>query len=513
MKRLLGITLLLSALTVLVLLTCTGCTLFPGEDTVSAETLPPVTTAEIEEGVLFARCSEPENNAFSVQFIGVVPTSRVDYVGFEACIVYPDGTRGTRKTAKLYTLYSSVDSEDGEVTITSEDFGVKDGYLFVRTLDGIPIDQEGLAYEVAAYYMIGTEKTYTAKQVFDIQTLLEEHILTDPKPLPIEDRTELIDVQTWVRYENEDYDEESTLSPTYYLGASLPDANGNLKMYACVAVATEHLSHVGIRYNFTQKTGDYAGVSTALSRSKIYTLYRTVISESDTLTVEDFGLTDGYLALIPFEENVNIVSRAGYTFNLLLYYSRNALETVLVNNKLDFTQVIKSTVLSRKGAMIGTYTFIPTDYHEWMNFSEKDGNATGTGLLRIRLTDATNEDGDFKFSMQIATAVPTRFSNRIAFRYTAYDAEGNVVGTPNREINATTIYKTIFDNNDTVMKPSDFGMEYGYIMTMVLGYVEYDSGIESIKIEATYLKGEELVTLASLTVEMQTLRELIKKVL
>ncbi|MBQ7365402.1 MAG: hypothetical protein IJW46_07370 [Clostridia bacterium] len=511
MKKILGIAFLLAVLTITLLLTACGNA--QSDETLSVNTLPEITTEEISQGTLYVRCSEPEDNVFSIQFVGAVPTNYVDYVGFEACIVYPDGTRGTRQTIKLHTLYRTVTGEDDDTVITSEDFGIEDGYLFVRALDRIPTDRKDLCYEIAAYYVIGNEKTYTAKQTFSIAGLLEEHILSDPKPFDIVDSTDLVDVQKWVKCEGSETLEDETLSSTYYLGASLPDDNGNLKMYACFAVPSAHINTTGIRYRFTQMSGALAGVSTQLCRVRANVLYKQVITETETLTVEDFGLTDGYLVLIAFEEAVNIVTRDGFSLNLLLYFSRNALETVISEQEFDFTELVKETVLSRQGVTVTQYTYIPTHFNDWMYFGEAYGNATGTGLFRIRLTDATNSDGDFEFSMQIATAVPTRFSPRIAFVYTAYDKDGNVIGTPNREINATTIYPTIFDNDGKTMTPADFGIERGYIMSMALNYIKYESEVAAIKLEAYYTKDNQKITLASQTISLDTLREYVDIIL
>ena len=512
MKKLLGATLLTVALTVLILIV-SGCGVTSStNETLGTIPLPEVTTEEIKEGTLFVRCSEPENNAFSVQFVGVVPTNYVDYVGFEACIVYPDGTRGTRKTTKLYTLYPAITNDDGEEVITSKDFGVENGYLFVRALDGIPTDEPDLYYEIMAYYVIGEEKTYTAKQIFSIKGLLEEHILADPKPFEVKEESAMIDVQEWVRFEDKNNTSENAC-PVYYLGASLPDSHGNLRMFACFAVPTIHNNTVGIRYNFTQTSGDFSGTSTPISRIRTNTLYHRVISEDDELTIEDFGLSEGYLAVVSFSEYVNIVHRRDFTFNLLLYYSRNALETVIASEELDFNSLVKSTVLTNKGSEVKDYDYLITNYLDWFDLSEADGNAIGSGLLRVRLTNAQNEDGFFKYSMQVACAVPTRYADRIAFVYTAYDKNGNVIGTPGREVSATPIYPYLFDNGQDLMLPSHFGIERGYIMSMALNGIEYDSEIAAIKLEAYYRRGNDKTYLASMTVQLDTLKEKIEKVL
>lgn len=512
MKRLLTAAITLAVFIVILTLMCTGCVDLQGGTyaTMQAGTLPEVTTEEVKQGTFFVRCSEPDDNRFSVQFVGAVPTNRVDYVGFEACIVYEDGTRSTRSTVKLYTLYRAIENEEGDPIITSEDFGIEDGYLFVRALDRIPTDEEGLAYEIASYYVIGNEKYYTAKQTFVIQDLLEEHILSNPEPFTYKEKSEVIEVQNWVKFESQDKNDPNVKS-TYYLGASLPDSNGNLKMFACFAVPTLHNNTVGMRYNFTQTSGEYEGVSTSLCRVRTKTLYSTVISETDTLTIEDFGLTEGYLAVIPFSENVNYLTRQGFSLNLELHYSRNAIETSVADESLDFTALMEQSVLTREGVAVLPYTYIPTNYHEWNDFSEEAGNAVGTGKIRIRLTDAGNVLGIYKFNMQLATAIPTRFASRVCYVFTAYDKDGKVVGLPNCEIPDEGVYTSIFDNGDSLLSASYFGEEFerGYIMSIALNNIEYDHEIESIKLEAYYTKNGQKNTVTSLVIQLDTIRKMI----
>lgn len=510
MKRLLTVAITLMIFTVAITLLCTGCaSSADGGASLSVGTLPEITTEAIAQGTLFLRCSEPEDNCFSIQFVGAVPTNYVDYVGFEACIVYADGTRGTRSTVKLHTLYRAIEDEEGNPLITSEDFGIEDGYLFVRALDRVPTDEEGLSYEVAAYYVLDNKKYYTAKQTFLIQDLLEEHILSNPEPFSYQETSEVIEVQKWVKQTGSKALDDPALSRTYYLGASLPDSNGNLKMFVCFAVPTLNNNTVGIRYNFTQQDGIYEGVSTSLSRARTKLLYSTVITETETLTIADFGLSEGYLAVIPFETDVNILTRQGFDFNIELHFSHNAVETSIAKDVLDFTEIAEKTVLTREGVSVSPYTYIPTNYHEWNDFNAEAGNAVGTGTLRIRMTDATNVLGIYKFTMQLATAIPTRFAQRVAYVYTAYDKDGNVVGLPNCEVNASIVYASIFDNGDETMDSTDFGIERGYIMSMALNNIEYDHEIASIKLEAYYMKNNEKNYVASLTIELETLREMI----
>ena len=196
-------------------------------------------------------------------------------------------------------------------------------------------------------------------------------------------------------------------------------------------------------------------------------------------------------------------------FNLELYFSRNAVETKIVDESLEFTAVSEQCVLTREGVAISDYTYIPTGYHEWNFFGKDYGNAKGDGKLRIRMTDATNVDGDYKFSLQIATAIPTRFSSRVAFVYTAYDKNGNVIGKANREIVANAVYVSIFDNDQKTMTSADFGVERGYIISMALNNIDYDGETESIKLEAYYMKDGAKQFVASQTVDFDTLRDMI----
>ncbi len=513
MKRLLIAATTLAVFIIVLTVACTGCAANNNGEgaALSVGTLPEITTEAIQQGTLFLRCSNPEDNRFSIQFVGAVPTNHVDYVGFEACIIYADGTRSSRSTVKLYTLYRTIENEEGSTVITSEDFGIEDGYLFVRSLDRIPTDEEGLTYEIAAYYVIGNEKYYTAKQTFVIRDLLEEHILSNPLPFAHQETSEVIEVQKWIKFQTSNHTNDADISSIYYLGASLPDANGNLNMFVCFAIPTLNINTVGIRYNFTQKNGEYEGVSTSLCRVRTQTLYDTVITETETLTIKDFGVEEGYLAVIPFSDTVNFLTRQGFSFNLELHFSRNAIETSVAQETLDFTELLDSCVLTREGVSVSPYTYIPTKYHEWNDFSEEAGNATGTGKLRIRLTDATNVLGIYKFNMQLATAVPTRFASRISYVFTAYDENGDVVGLPNCEVSVSTVYSSIIDNDDEKLTASYFGEQYerGYIMSMALNNIEYDHEIESIKLEAYYTKDGVKYTVASLTVELATIRQMI----
>lgn len=507
MKRLLTATFFTALFTVILLLLCTGCmTVSQNTDgTIAVDTLPPVTTEEIAKGTLFVRCSQPEENFFTVQFVAAVPTNRVDYVGFEACIVYPDGTRSSRVSKAIHTLYQSIENEDGKTVITSEDFGIENGYLFSRALERISTLEDELSYEIGAFYVIGDEKHYTAKQIFSVKALLEEHILSDPKPIEHKSESEIIEAQKWLPCT----DDSGKL--THYLGASLPDTNGNLKMFACFPVPSLNLNTVGMRYKFTKKSGENAGVSTSLQRAYTYTLYDAVITEDETLTIENFGLTEGYLAVIAFSQDVNYVERQDFDFDYTLVYSHNALEKTVAAEKRDFAVLRDATVITRVGVQVLPYTYIPTDFREWNDFSEADGNATGDGKYLIRLTNATNSQGIYKFKMQIASAIPTRFASRVAYVCTAYDKDGNIVGTPNVEIAVSDVYPSLLITDKEAITSEYFGEEFdrGYIASMTVKELDYDNGIEYFKIESYYVKDGVKTTVASLTIDFAVLRGMI----
>lgn len=506
--------LLTMLLMVLAVATLTACG--DAEDTSLQVNPPPETTAEvIPEGVFYLRCSEPEDNRFAIQFIGAVPDCYVDYVGFEACIVYPDGKKGQRTVVRVTTLYKEItDSVTGEL-ITSEDFGIEDGYLYIRALEKIPTDNDELYYEISSYYVVGKEKTYTAMQTFSIKDLLYEHILSNPQPFEVKEESPLLEVQKWVKqtYKRPETQDETLLaeyaklSDTYYIGSSAPDVNSKLKMTVCFALPSANNNSSGIRYNFTETQGDFKGVSTSVRRVRTYTLYEKVITETETLTIEDFGLTEGYLAVVTFEDDVNTISCKTYQLNLLIYYSRNALEFTVAESELLFGTVSGQTVISPYNTEVITYTYNPADFGEWLDYSAANGSAEGDGLFKIRFSTATNKDGAFKFSMQIATAVPTRFASRIAFVYSAYDEKGDPVDLENREIAVSTLYPTIFGNGNANITPADFDMERGYIMTMLLNNVAMHDNIHTFKIEAYYRNGDEKVYLTSLMIDKKDLTD------
>ncbi len=463
---------------------------------------------EIPEGVFYVRCSEPEENRFSIQFIGAVPTRSADYVGFEANQIYPDGTRGALTAVKLYTLYTEIEDPITGVTITPADFGMEDGYLFVRALDKIRTDQPDLSYEVAAFYVVGDEKIYTAKQTFSVEELLAEHILNDPHPIEIEEKSPLIDVQNWVRYTDEEIELAEGMSSDYYMGASAPDNNGNLDVYVCFALPDNLYNSVGIRYQFSMEDEEnLVTVTTALSRIRTGVLYERVYSEKDILTIEDFGLTEGYLAVVCLSEYVNTVLREGNALNLVAYFSRNAIETRILDIQIDFSELLEKTVLVKAGVPVGTYTFIPTNYGDWDVFEEKAGNAEGEGALFIRVSRMVKADDARYFNVQLAAATPTRFAERISLFYTVYDENGTPVPEKiDKESEVLTLFGSIFGNSqEESITSEDFGIERGYLMSMLLQNVALAEADYTIGIRAVIINGEESTTLVSLRIPVQEL--------
>ncbi len=515
MNKTLRVTLLTLLLSLLLVICFTACDDKAAIDGLLDIGTPPETTEQvIPEGTFYVRCSEPEANLFSIQFVGAVPTSYVDYVGFEANKLYADGTKGPVDTAKVYTLHRTITDSENDIVLSSADFGIENGYLFTRALQNIPTDEEGLCYEIAAYYVIDNEIFYTAKQTFSIDEIIEEHILANIKLFDYKEVSPLIDVQQWVKHTTEIQSDEKSdlvdrLSNTYYLGASAPDDNGNFKMYICFALPTLKNNTVGIRYNFTETEGEDAGIKTQVRRARTNTLYGAVISETDTLTAEDFGMEEAYLAVIGFSDDLNTVLCRTYEFNLLAYCSQTIHETTVVDASHAFKNVIDACIRIYASCNLATYTFIPSHYSDWVSFSEANENAVGDGKFRIRASEADNNDGAFKFTMQIACAVPTRFAERIAFVYTIYDKEGNSIGAEKREISVSTLYPTVFDNGDAVMTASDFGFERGYIMTMLLNNIEVDGEVDAILIEAYYRVDVEKNYVASLLITLEDLTELV----
>ena len=497
---------------------------------------PPETTAEIiPTGTFYVRCSEPEANQISVQFIGALPSCYVDYVGLEANKLYTDGTRGPIDTAKITVLHDEITDTDRGVTITPQNFGLEDGYLFQRLLTRIPTNIPDLAYEVAAYYVIGTEKIYLAKQTFYVDVLLYEHILANPKPFTVVEESSIIDVQKWNKFQMDetfkpeiDGEENVKLSNIYYLGTAAPDAHGNVKMYLCYAIPSTNNTTVGIRYRFTETEGEYAGIQTQTRRERTNILYKSVITETETLTPQSFELDDAYLALISFTDDLNTVLCETYDMEIVAYYSRNAVEQTVISATHNFTELVQNCVLTYYSIDTATYTYRPLDYSNWADFSAANGNASGEGLFKVRVSKAENE----KFAMQIASAVPSRFLERAIFIFSAYDESGepiyikdknqNEIPLENQETSITTLYPSIFGNTDD-FTAKDFGIDRGYIISMLLNNIELDGETTTLKIEAYYFinlaNGEEHTSevsesflVASLTFSIEELSALVESV-
>ena len=505
----------------------------------SVDTAPQTTEQLIPTGKLYARCSEPEDNQFSIQFISAVPSAYVDYVGFEANKLYPDNTRGPISSSKIRILHEEITDSDRGITITPKDFGLEEGYLFQRTLERIATNVEDLAYEVAAYYVIGDEKIYTAKQTFYIQELLYEHILSAPKAFEVKEVSPIIDVQKWNKYEMSQEnaaliipEEGVTLSKNYFLGTSSPDAHGNVKMYLCYAIPSDDNTTVGIRYNFTEivDEGDRLGVKTQTRRVRTNTLYRTVISEKATLTAKDFGLDSAYLAVITMTTDLNTVLYENYDLSIVAYYSSNALEYPVISTTHNFIELVDECVVTYRSIPLATYTYQPLDYSVWQEFSQQNGNAEGNGMFMIRVSKERNE----RFAMQIASAVPSRYLEKLVFVFSAYDKNGNPIyeldeeqnkiPVENEEIEISTLYPSIFGNTDDITS-KDFGFERGHIFTMLLNNIELDGETATVKINAYYRTDyneqtmEKLpeytyntVPLSSLTFSIEDLAELVNSI-
>lgn len=514
MNKALKLALSMATLLLLTVVFLVGCGRFDpaSDDVLSVGTLPETTAEVVPEGVLYVRCSQPEENKFSIQFVGAVPTRAVDYVGFEACKAYEDGSRGAVTAIKLYTLYNEVVDEDAGTTITAADFGMEDGYLFARALDGIPTDEPDLAYEISSYYVIGDQKVYTARQTFAVKELLEEHVLSDPEPFTVEKTSPIVDVQKWIPYTQKA--DDSALSEVeedcvFYMGASAPDNNGNLALYICYPLAGNLYNDTGVRYRFTATEGENAGVSTALCRLRDDVVYEEVRTEKETLTIKDFGLEEGYIMVLKLSEQVNTVLRKGYLLELMAYYTRNALETKIIQTEIDFTALVEQAVVVPSAISVSTYTFIPNHYSDWIVFSEEAGNAVGEGVLRVRVSGLFNIDTVPCFDVQIAAATPTRFADKISLIYTVYDENGlPISGKVDKESLVQTLFLTIFGNTQEEadkLSSLDFGVERGYLMSMLLKNIELSEANLTIGLRAVYVQGEEVVTLTSLKIPVQAL--------
>ena len=503
------VTLILAALVATVV---TGCSDSKQTDPIVLNSLPDVTEEVIPEGVFYLRCTEPEANMFSIQFVGAVPTRNVDYVGFEASEIYSDGTKSQRSTIRLYTLYNEITDEDTGLTITSEDFGIEDGYLYVRALDNIPTNQPDLAYEVLAYYVVGDQKYYTAGQVFNVQELLEEHILADPNPMEHEEESPLIDVQKWVKYtydmtEDEDFDPAESddllfgstqTKINYFLGSGVPDNNGNLSMYICFPVSELSNSSVGIRYCFTQTEGTNAGASTSVTQNRTSVLYDSVRSSSKTLRISDFGLSSGYIAVI--EMRINTVLYSTFSLDFVAYTARNAIESVLISQEMPLSKIVDDTVSVTTALPVNTYTYIPQNYNLWELYSENNGNAEGDGAVLIRASRLIGSDPEaYTFDIQIAAAVPTRFVEELNCKFTMYDRYGNQKDEFTTPI--TVLYEEIFGNSDGKYTSDDLGVENGYILSLIMGGLSFNDTDCTYEITVTSETNGAEEVLTSLSVD------------
>ncbi len=505
----------------------TGCSSTHNSEGPLATNTVPVTTEEvIPDGTFYLRCSEPENNKFSIQFVGAVPTRKVDYVGFEAARYFEDGTKGALSAIKLYTLFNEIVDEDSGETITAADFGMDGGYLYVRALDGISVEEEGLAYEITAYYVIGDQKYYTARQVFRVEDLLNDHIISNPQPFDVEEKSPLIDVQNWnklshdedaykKKYQKESYtggvSREEMYCDYFYIGSSVPDNNGRLKFYACAYIPESEVSALGIRYNFTQLEGNNKGVSTSLQRYRTATLYKEVISEKDTLTPEDFGKEDGYLAVFEISENINTVLYSDYQFNILTYSTRNALESVVAYTEILFSDIVEACVLKRTAVDISIYTFTPPNYNEWVFIKETEVGAVGSGVLALRVSGKRTYNEQLVFNLQVAGGLPTRFLDKLVFVYKTYDKNGNLLSTKNNEITIETAYSSIIGNNDTDITSADFGYDRGYVITMLLNNIEFSNTEDVYEISAYYTYNKEVHNIFSYKVDSAKLVDMVEQ--
>lgn len=467
----------------------------------SVNTAPETTAQVIPTGKFYVRCSEPEANQFSIQFISAVPSAYVDYASLEANKLYADNTRGPIDSTKIRVLHEEITDTDRGITLTPQDFGLEEGYLFQRMFK-VPTNIDGLAYEVAAYYVVGDQKIYTAKQTFYIKELLYEHILSTPKSFDVIEASPIIDVQKWNKYEMSPEDaatieveEGVKLSKNYFIGTSTPDANGNVKMHLCYAIPSDDNTTVGIRYRFIESEiegePDAIRSKTQIRRERTNTLYKTVISEKETLTAKDFGLDNAYLVVITLSSDLNTVLRENYDLTIVAYYSANALEYQVISTTHNFIELVNECVVTYRNLSVATYTYQPLDYSLWYDFREQAGNAVGSGMFKIRVSKVEND----RFAIQIASAVHTRYLERLVFSLSIYDKNGkpiyetdknqDKVPVENVETSLSTLYPSIF-GNDTPITSQDFGIERGYIFSMLLNNIELDSDAASIKIDAYY---------------------------
>ena len=213
---------------------------------------------------------------------------------------------------------------------------------------------------------------------------------------------------------------------------------------------------------------------------------------------------------------------------IVAYYSRNAVEQTVISATHNFTELVQNCVLTYYSIDTATYTYRPLDYSNWADFSAANGNASGEGLFKVRVSKAENE----KFAMQIASAVPSRFLERAIFIFSAYDESGepiyikdknqNEIPLENQETSITTLYPSIFGNTDD-FTAKDFGIDRGYIISMLLNNIELDGETTTLKIEAYYFinlaNGEEHTSevsesflVASLTFSIEELSALVESV-
>lgn len=470
-------------------------------------TLPVTPEVTLPEGTLFIRCSEPEENLFSIHLVGAVPTRNIDYAGFSACLVYKDGTKGPLTPKNTTKLYREIVDEERDIHITSEDFGIKDGYMFGLVLDDVPVDVEDLRYEITAFYVIGKEKICTAHQVLSIQDLLNEHILADPKPIPVEETSPLIDTQKWVKQVNEDHDPALGFSDTYYIGASVPDNNGNLTMYMCVALPDPHLYAAGLRYRFRSKNEGEHDMVTSTVRCRVSTLYRTVITETETLTPADFGMENGYLGVVEFHENINTVTRAGMDLEFKYYVSRNATETILFDEVLPFNDLVARCVQNKNAVGLGQYTFI-APRHNWHALEEFQETIPHEGQMLLRVSDAYLDGQRTVFDLQLAAAIPSRFVDRLSFTYTTRDAEGNQIDQ--KEVALSQVYPCIFRNDqESFITCTDLGLERGYVASMQLVRISYYDTDVTYDIQVHYSVGGVKTMVAHMSVEADVLLSMV----
>jgi len=253
-------------------------------------------------------------------------------------------------------------------------------------------------------------------------------------------------------------------------------------------------------------------------------------SEKEILTAQNFGLDSAYLAVIALTEDLNTVLYETYDLNIVAYYSSNALEYPVISTTHNFIELVNECVVTYRNIPLSTYTYRPLDYSIWKKFSETEGNAVGNGIFQIRVSKQQNT----RFTMQIASAVPTHFLEKLVFVFSLYDKDGmpiykfdeqqNKIPQENEEIEVSTLYPSIFGNIDPITS-KDFGIDRGYILTMLLNDIELEGDTASVKIDAYYRTdyNEETlealpeytystVPLASLTFAIEDLAELVNTV-